>query len=220
MFVGEEKLQDETWFEVFKKTSVEKIYKRGDVFQVQEEAIEKVGLILSGKARATAYSVNGHETWVGEFSEGQFIGLINLLIENTSCFEITAITKLVVRTISPNNMVDLMRQDVSLCEAVAKDMSVRLNGTIKDMINVHTLSVKGRICSEILHMALPIGMDPDRHIIRPSPVFVELARRLNSTRETVSRTVSELQNQGILAREPGALIIENPERLRKAVQLI
>jgi len=69
-------------------------------------------------------------------------------------------------------------------------------------------------------MALPIGIDPDRHIIRPSPVFVELARRLNSTRETVSRTVSELQNQGILAREPGALIIENPERLRKAVQLI
>ena len=55
-------------------------------------------------------------------------------------------------------------------------------------------------------------------IIRPNPIFIELAERVNSTRETVSRTVSELQKKGILAREPGAIIINDPDRLRQNIR--
>ena len=67
-------------------------------------------------------------------------------------------------------------------------------------------------------MSNPIGVDPDRHIVRPNPVFVDLALRINSTRETVSRTVSELQKKGIVSREPGALVIQSPEKLKASVK--
>ena len=113
-----------------------------------------------------------------------------------------------------------MHAETDLFEAVTRDISIRLNSALIDLVNVHSLSVKGRICVELLQMGRPMGIDPDRYIIRPSPVFVELARRLNSTRETVSRTVSELQSKGILTREPGALIIENQDRLRDAIEHI
>ena len=212
--------RDENWFEAFCSQSVETIYKRGEIISLQGEVPKTVGLVLSGKANAQSYSFNGDETWVGEYKEGQFIGLISLLNNEISGFEIKATSKLVVRVLSHDKMVELMKGDIALCEAVATDLARRLNTSISDIVNVHTLSVKGRICAELLRLALPIGIEPDRHIIRPGPVFVELARRLNSTRETVSRTVSELQGKGILAREPGALIIENPERLQDVIEYI
>lgn len=213
-------VQDTLWFEAVSGVAVSKTYKKGDVYCGQGEVMQGVGLILSGRADAISYSVNGHETWVSEYCEGQFIGLRSLLTNGDSNFEIRVSRKLDVLTLSHDHMLKLMRESPELCEAVAVDLAERLNRSDTNLVEGHILSVRGRICAELLRRALPIGIDPDRHIIRPSPVFVELARRLNSTRETVSRTVSELQKKGILIREPGALVIASPDRLRDAVEFI
>jgi CRP-like cAMP-binding protein len=213
-------VQDTLWFDAFSDVAVSKTYRKGDVYCGQGELMNGVGLILSGRANAISYSVNGHETWISEYCEGQFMGLRSLLTNGDSNFEIRASRKLQVLTLSHDYMLKLMREYPGLCEAVAVDLAERLKRSDTNLVEGNTLSVSGRICAELLRRALPIGIDPDRHIIRPSPVFVELARRLNSTRETVSRTVSELQKKGILIREPGALVIANPERLREAVEFI
>jgi len=213
-------LQNKPWFDSFNDIAIEKTYKRGEVFCGQGEPIDAVGLVITGRATAICYSINGHETWISEYSEAQFIGLRSLLTTGDSSFEIRVTRNMQLLSISHEKMLKLMREEPGLCEAVAVDLAERLNKSVADLIDGNTLSVKGRICAELLRQALPIGIDPDRQIIRPSPIFVDLARRLNSTRETVSRTVSELQKKGILNREPGALVIENPERLREAVEFI
>lgn len=208
------------WYSSFASNSVEKTYKKGEAYSLQGEEQSTVGLVVMGKATAISYSFNGDETWIGEYVEGQFIGLRALLANKPISFEIRALSKLQVLTLSHDQMLKLMQEDESLCKAVAVDLAERLNTSVSDIVDIHTLSVKGRICAELLRRAIPIGINPDRQIIRPSPVFVALARRLNASRETVSRTVSELQNKGILAREPGALIIEDPDRLRDAIEFI
>jgi CRP-like cAMP-binding protein len=212
--------QNMPWFKKLSETSTEKTYRRGEIYSLQGEELNAVALILMGKASEISYSVNGDETWVSEYDEGQFIGLKSLLVSGVTSLEIRAASKLQVLTVSHDQILSLMQEDQDLCKAIAVELAERLNRSVSDIVDMHTLSVRGRICAELLRRALPIGIDPDRQIIRPSPVFVELARRLNSTRETVSRTVSELQNKGILVREPGALVIASPDRLRDAVEHI
>jgi len=213
-------IQKDAWFERLCAHSSEQTYARGHIFSAQGEPLKTVGLIISGKAMAFSYSVNGDETWLGEYGQGQFMGLMSLLTKDSSNFEIKATSKLIVRTFSHDKMIALMESDTALSQVVATDLAARLSASMGDLININTLSVRGRICAELIRLALPIGIDPNRHIIRPSPVFVELARRLNSSRETVSRTVSELQKKGIIAREPGALIVENPDRLQDAIEYL
>lgn len=208
------------WFEKLSAQSIETTYKRDETFSLQGEPLKMVGFILSGKASAISYSVDGNETWISEYVEGQFIGLMSLLTHDSSKFEIRATSKLTVKVLSHDIMLRLMRENLALTQIITQDLASRLNTSISDLVNVHTLSVKGRVCAELIRLAFPIGISPDRHIIRPSPVIVELARRLNSTRETVSRTISELQRKGILAREPGALIISDPNRLQQAIEYI
>ena len=49
------------------------------------------------------------------------------------------------------------------------------------------------------------------------PVLAELAQRVQSTRETVSRTVSQLERRGILRRGDGGLAVIAPHRLDELI---
>jgi DNA-binding GntR family transcriptional regulator len=53
--------------------------------------------------------------------------------------------------------------------------------------------------------------------IRPAPILSELAVRVGSTRETVSRAVNALERRGIIRREAGALVVVSPRLLEELV---
>ena len=75
-------------------------------------------------------------------------------------------------------------------------------------------SAQGRISAELLRMASPMAGSSEHLYIRPSPRLVKMAQRLNISRETVSRTVNSMQKKGILKRDIGMLIIQQPKKLQ------
>lgn len=209
--------QEQDWFVALSAYTVKKTYALGTSINFQGEQAEYIGLILSGSAKAVSYSADGAETWLGRFSEGEFFGHISFLTQMPVNFEVTAENNLTALILPVNKVHDLLDSHSDLSHVLAKDLARRLDQMMGRLIEALTLSAKGRICAELIRLSNPIGLDPDRHVIRPNPVFVELALRVNSTRETVSRTVSELQKMGVVSRAPGALIVEQPERLKTAM---
>lgn len=210
--------REQPWYEALEKGSFPKTYSADESISFQGELSEHVGFILSGSAKAVSYSENGDETWLGRFTEGEFFGHTSFLTQSPVNFEITAETDLKVLLIAVQNIGDLFEAHSDIGRVFAKDLATRLDMMMRRLVEALTLSAKGRVCAELIRMSNPIGIDPDRHIVRPNPVFVDLALRINSTRETVSRTVSELQKKGIVSKEPGALIIQNPKKLRASVK--
>jgi len=134
-------LDETSWFEMFCSQSVETVYKAGESYSLQGDRLRSVGYIISGEANAVSYSIDGDQTWLGEYHQGQFIGLISLFTPDISSFEIRAQSNLTVRTLSHDKMLALIRRDVNLCEALAADLALRLNASLSDLLNVHTLSI-------------------------------------------------------------------------------
>lgn len=211
-------LQDNGSYEALLNRGVKRSYKAGDIISLQDDLPSGVSYILSGRAKAISYSDKGDATWVGYFEAQDFFGHISLLTEQPVNFEISADTELDALIIPAAAMRSLLSEDKALSRAIAADLAARLDYMTRRLVEAFTLSAKGRVCAELVRLSNIIGTAPEKSIIRPSPVFVELAQRVNSTRETVSRTVSELQKKGIVSREPGALVIDRPERLKAAVQ--
>ncbi len=207
----------DTWYRSISDRTSKKHYAPEEVIALQGEPIEFVGYVLSGKAKAVAYSENGDVTWVGHFGEGEFLGHTSLLTDSPARFEICAETNVEIIRVSVPVMRELLSTEHGLNSTLAKDLAVRLDGMTSRLIEAFTLSTRGRICAELSRLSRIIGIMPENLIIRPSPVFVELAQRVNSTRETVSRTVSGLQKKNIIAREPGAIVILDPDALRRAI---
>ncbi len=189
----------------------------GDPILFQGEISEKVGYVTSGRARAISYSEDGSETWIGYFSKGEFFGHVSALTDLPVHFEICADTDIEVAIMSASKLTALLESDPEISRVITQDLAQRLNSMILRLVEALSLTAKGRVCAELVRLSVPIGKSPDMHIIRPNPIFVEMALRVNSTRETVSRTVSELQKKGILAREPGAIRILNPAALKASV---
>lgn len=208
----------QSWTELLERNLTQKRYAAHETIHFQGEVIDFIGYVLSGKIEAVVFSENGDEVWIDEFSAGDFIGHMSFLIDARSKFELIAKSDVNLGRLPVQKMRELIEGTPSLREAFIADFSQRLDVMTESVIGAYALSAKGRICAELFRLSREIGIDPDKHIIRPNPVYVELARRVNSTRETVSRTVSDLQKMGILSREPGALIVQRPQKLATAFQ--
>lgn len=206
------------WQAYLESRATKKIYHQNEIILYQsDEPADAVGLILSGRAKATAYSERGEQTWLGEFEAGQFFGHTSFLSRAPIKFEIVAHTDVTALIVPVSAVQSCLNDSHEFGQAVATDLALRLDAMIIRLIEALTLSAKGRVCAELIRLSCPIGISPDKHIVRPNPVFVDVALRINSTRETVSRTVSELQKKGIISRQPGALIIEKLEMLKTSV---
>ena len=211
-------VSEKTWFERVEKAGVKKTYAPQDVIHFQGEEVTHICLVMSGTAEAISFSESGAEIWIGQYQTGDFFGQLSFLSGTPSQYELVAKTDLNILQITAQDMTRLIHSDEALNLDFTQDTARRLEALTLNLVDAYALSAKGRICAELLRISHEIGIDPGKHIIRPNPICVELARRVNSTRETVSRTISELQKMGVLSREPGALIVQSPEQLRVAFQ--
>jgi CRP-like cAMP-binding protein len=87
--------------------------------------------------------------------------------------------------------------------ALSRQMIARSAALQRRMVGVAILSAPGRICAELAARA---RRTPDR-VLRPAPVNTVLARELQTTRETVSRTINNLRRRGIVRDDGDALVV-------------
>ena len=76
----------------------------------------------------------------------------------------------------------------------------------------HALSVKGRICAELLRLA---ESKNDLHI---KVIDRDMATRVGTSRENVSRVHSELKRAGMIERRQGSMQILDSQRLREQIR--
>ena len=192
---------------------ISKNYDRDTILHHQDEVQRHICYVRTGRAFAVSTNIDGDETWVTEYTAGQFIGSDGLFERGPTAYYIIAKTPLTGVLFSIDSFINLMNEHPALNNMVTADMAYQLSKFTVQTLEANSLSVRGRIASELKRLARPIGKTPDTFIIRPTPVFSELAQRLGSSRETVSRTVSSLVKKNIVERRTGALVIPDLELL-------
>jgi CRP-like cAMP-binding protein len=73
--------------------------------------------------------------------------------------------------------------------------------------------VRERLCAELLRLSHPSGQD--RIVISPPPTHLEIALRIGTRREAVTKSLNALEREGVIARSRGAIALVAPERLRQ-----
>ena len=75
-----------------------------------------------------------------------------------------------------------------------------------------------RIHAELLRLARKNLSGENSAEIHPAPTHLDIANRISTHREAVSREISELSKCGILQRKNGKLIIHDINRLETLLQ--
>lgn len=170
-------------------------------------------LMLSGEAQALAYGPGGHYMLVHSFVAGDMFGEAAGLPIAASAAEVSAVVDVEAGHICVGAFIGLMERYNCVALSVAHSLTLRLNQTTQRMVEGATLSAPGRIHAELLRQARA----GTAMTIRPAPAHAHFALRVQSTRETVSRTISALERSGVIKRNADGLTVVAPHRLEELI---
>lgn len=175
----------------------------------QGEAITHAHLLIDGEAHEVMLAPNGQELLLQVFGVGALFGEQGLIAAGDAPASVIAVQPSASAGFAIADFVALMQQHGCIGLAVSRAMIGRASAMAQRMVAVSILSATGRICAELARRGRAAGDG----VLRPVPVWSELARNVNSTRETVSRTVADLKRRGIVRQDGDALVIVAPRLL-------
>ena len=85
------------------------------------------------------------------------------------------------------------------------------------VLEFSTLAVQNRIHAELLRLAAEAHQQQGQALLSPAPSLSDIADRISTHREAVSRELSRLSSMGLLRREGGDLRITDVARLERLV---
>jgi CRP/FNR family cyclic AMP-dependent transcriptional regulator len=187
-------------------------YEAGSIIFGEGDEDDWVGIVLEGRARALRYSADGTEVAVSTIGPGSLFGEMSAIRGSKRSADMYALDDLKIACLTGSAFVQLLAKyppvALNLCQLLAD----RLENTTLRLFEEVTLTSKHKVFAWLLREAgQELGQGLPR--IESMPTISELARHLNLARETVSRTVNSLKDQGIVGSRGQGLEILDRHRL-------
>ncbi|HEX8192606.1 MAG TPA: Crp/Fnr family transcriptional regulator [Allosphingosinicella sp.] len=170
-------------------------------------------VIAAGLAQAISYSAQGQPILLHEFRGGDFFGTVGAPQQGRHEADVVAVSEVSSFLLDGRELALLAEQHGCIGLALLRVMIDRLQRTETRMYEHAALSSVGRIHAELLRQA----RQSSTFEIIPAPILSDLALRVSTSRETVSRTVNALERRGIIRRSADALTVVAPHRLEELI---
>jgi CRP-like cAMP-binding protein len=101
--------------------------------------------------------------------------------------------------------------------AVMGHLTKQVRSLTARVVEFSTLAVANRVQAELLRLAERSPSQANQALLAPAPTHAEIASRISTHREAVTRELSWLEDQGLIAKEGRTLRIMDLARLRRMV---
>ncbi|HEY0043887.1 MAG TPA: Crp/Fnr family transcriptional regulator [Allosphingosinicella sp.] len=179
----------------------------------QGEPCTSTFLLVLGTARAMLVTADGRLVQLCGYGPGDLFGALNAAAGAAQVAEVAAIDQVQAAVFRGTDFLALLESHPCVGLTLSRALVRQLGQLTAQMTARTTLSASGRVHAELLRLADAQGGSR----ISPPPVLSELALRVQSTRETVSRTIGALERRGIIRRDSKALTIVARARLQDMV---
>jgi CRP/FNR family transcriptional regulator, cyclic AMP receptor protein len=194
-------------------------YQAGQRLAGREDGDRDLHFIIAGTVRVTTYSSGGRETSFRELTAGTSFGELAAIDGRPRSADVVALTPGLLASMPPAAFRELLREEWIVNERVLVRLADLARGLVDRVLELSTLSVQQRVCMELLRIARSSEGAAGRELrIEPAPKHVELANRVSTYREQVTRELSALAKAGVLVRDGGALVVRDLLRLQRMAE--
>ena len=187
----------------------------GQTLIARDQGDRSVHLIVAGAVRVTSYSPGGRETSFRDLSTGACFGELAALDGRPRSADVIALTSGLIASLPPAAFRALLQQEWTVNERVLLRLTDLARVLIDRVLDLSTLSVQQRVCLELLRLAQLSGTAGNEARIEPAPRHADLAHLVSSYREQITRELSALAKAGVVARQDGALVVRDFDRLKQ-----
>ncbi|MCW3489249.1 Crp/Fnr family transcriptional regulator [Dethiobacter alkaliphilus] len=178
---------------------VRKEYEKDEILVLKGSNLEGLIIVSKGRVKAFRDTLEGREQILYIFSEGDFFGEKNLLQNRDVTYTVQALEKTHICMIKKVDFHQLFRTNPDIGLKVLQELCNRLYHLENALESIGSRSVEARINSVLLDFAHKFGQTHPQGIMIELPLSREgIANYIGLTRETVSRKMSLLQEEGII----------------------
>lgn len=185
----------------------------------QEEESKDVFFINYGKARVTLYTQHGYKLSFTDIYAGQSFGELSAIDLKPRSANVVATEETSLTRIPYQKFKQLLETYPEFASFVMNHMSAMIRRLNHRLYELSALDGTHRIYAELLRIAEDGEHVGEQVIIYNPPTHAEIASRINSHREAVSRAYNALNDEGILEKKSKKLILTNVDILEQRINI-
>ena len=181
---------------------------------------DDVFFIVGGQARASIYSVDGKAVTFTDLGPGDMFGEYAAIDGARRSTTIETRTSCHVASMPASAFHELLQQEPAVMLALLRQFVGKIRTLTTRVYEFSALAVSNRIQAELLRLANLVPLDGKLARINAAPTHSEIASRISTHREAVTRELSRLSRLGIIERRGGALVVKDVDRLAAMVHQV
>ncbi len=182
-----------------------------------EEDSNDVRFVVSGSVRVIVRIAVGKEVILGEMGPGTFFGEISAIDDSPRSANVTTLNKARICIMPASVFLDVIHTVPEISMRVLQMFAARVRHLNKQLAEHSFLQAKHRLYSELLRLSKTRAANPDHRIVSPPPTQKQLAERIGSRREVVSRELNALEREGLIEKARGGIVICNVRELQRRI---
>jgi CRP/FNR family cyclic AMP-dependent transcriptional regulator len=196
-------------FSSLAKVANRRRYPKDSVVFFENEQGDFFFMILEGRIKVTILGDDGREVILSLLGSGDFFGEMALLDNEPRSATAIAVEDSELLSLHRNDFQSVLSDNRSITTGLIKVLTARLRRANHQISTLALLDVYGRVARVIVDMAREEGRRlKDGRIAFRRATHQEIANRIGTTRETVTRMLKDLERQGMIHIEGREIIVQ------------
>ena len=183
--------------------------KRNEYVIRREGTGRDVYFVIAGLVRVAAPAGRGRHIIFRDVAAGDLFGEHSAIDGLSRFADVVAVRESLLASMPPEAFRAILANHTSVRERLLR----RLSGSVRELtarlLELGASRVQGRVWAELVRLARSSGLEGKGARIERAPTHNEIASRVGTSREEVTREFSRLARQGLLERQGRALILHD-----------
>jgi CRP/FNR family cyclic AMP-dependent transcriptional regulator len=192
-------------------------YNKRDVVLQKGAAGDSLLFLLTGQLQVIDVTEDGRAIGLRMLAPGDFFGEIAVINGSMRSASVVALTPVLVALLPRATALHLFSHSPSVANHMLRFLAAKVqrDSEFRALLSIHNTAKRIYTFLELLKERKP---DEEMEVVENLPTHQDIANMINTSRETVTRTLLGLVQQGIVKKGTHRLIILDPEALQKLVQ--
>jgi CRP-like cAMP-binding protein len=179
---------------------IERKFPKGAVIFEEGTLGDYMYLIQEGQVKVTKMSEDGREKILEILGPGDFFGEMSVLDREPRSASIKTTRACLLLALSRHDFLGLLRQNPDMSMALVVELSRRLRDADEQIRGLLFERVEGRTRRLLQRLAREDAPDQPDRVATPAITHQQLADLVGTSRETVTRVIKELKDEGWLTQ--------------------
>ncbi|UUX49223.1 Crp/Fnr family transcriptional regulator [Nisaea acidiphila] len=192
-------------------------YAKGRQILGQQDGTSDLFLVVTGSVHIVGYSGAGKAVSYGDISAGEVFGEFSAIDRQPRSASVTALSDCLVGRMTSSDFRDVLATEPRVALNLLETVVAKTRLLSERVFDFSTLTVESRLHVELLRLAGLSDNADASAVLNPAPTHQEIADRISTRRETVTRELNRLAEDGVLSLGRRLIEVRDAARLRDMV---